>query len=377
MGRMLEALAAGELAEQLGGNSSGILVTNPTDVGYLTGFLGGDSWLVVSRRGAVLISDGRFAEELAAFDEQRGGPVRVFIRTGTIIEAVDQVCKELGLTALGVQAESVTLARRSAVAKAVRSGKPGGVKLVETLGVVARLRIIKDAGEVALLKQAIGVQEAALEAALEQAGKLIKKVGKLTEAHLAAILEYEMKMGGAAGLSFETIAGAGANGSLPHYRAGKGVVRKGVPLLIDWGAVVGGYHGDMTRVVCFGKWPAKIAEVFEVVERAHVAAVAALRAGVTGKAVDQVARGVIAEAGYGERFGHSLGHGIGLDIHEEPRLSQLGEAQELKAGMVVTIEPGVYLPGVGGVRLENDYLVTEDGCKNLCRLGMGLEWSTR
>lgn len=374
---MLEALAAGELAEQLGGNSSGILVTNPTDVGYLTGFLGGDSWLVVSRRGAVLISDGRFAEELAAFDEQRGGPVRVFIRTGTIIEAVDQVCKELGLTALGVQAESVTLARRSAVAKAVRSGKPGGVKLVETLGVVARLRIIKDAGEVALLKQAIGVQEAALEAALEQAGKLIKKVGKLTEAHLAAILEYEMKMGGAAGLSFETIAGAGANGSLPHYRAGKGVVRKGVPLLIDWGAVVGGYHGDMTRVVCFGKWPAKIAEVFEVVERAHVAAVAALRAGVTGKAVDQVARGVIAEAGYGERFGHSLGHGIGLDIHEEPRLSQLGEAQELKAGMVVTIEPGVYLPGVGGVRLENDYLVTEDGCKNLCRLGMGLEWSTR
>jgi len=370
---VLSGLAGGELS----GVRAGLLVTNPKDVGYLTGFLGGDSWLVVSGRGHVLISDGRFAEELAPLDVSKGGAVRVHIRGGTIVDALAQICTELDLAALGLQGESVTLARRGLIAKALRSGKAGGVKLVETSGVVGALRIIKDAGEVGLIKKAIAVQEAALESALAEAGKIIKKSGKLTEAHFAAMLEYEMKMGGATEASFETIAGAGANGSLPHYRAGKGIIKPGVPLLIDWGAVVGGYHGDMTRVVCWGKWPKAIAEVFAVVERAHVTSAAALRPGVTGKAVDKVARDVIAEAGFGERFSHSLGHGLGLDIHEEPRLSHIGEGQELKAGMVVTVEPGIYLPGVGGVRLEDDYLITEDGCKNLSRLGMGMKWSSR
>jgi Xaa-Pro aminopeptidase len=358
-----------------------LLVTNPKDVGYLTGFGGEDSWLVVARigpGGATLLTDFRFQEEAQSLDVSKGGPVRLHVRAGTMLEALAKVVAEVGADAgkgkvrLGVQGEHLTLARRAAIAKACK-----GVTIVETSGLTGALRIIKDEAEVKLIRKAVKVQEEALEEALRQAKKVIKKKGKLTEAHFAAMLEFEMKMGGSTEPSFETIAGAGANASLPHYRAGAGEISKGVPLLVDWGALVGRYHSDMTRVVCFGEWPKKIREIYKVVLAAHDAAVAELGPGKTGKQIDTVARALINQAGYEGKFGHSLGHGIGLDIHEEPRLSQLGEEQELLPGMVVTVEPGIYLPGVGGVRLENDYLITEKGSRCLCELPMDLDWATR
>lgn len=347
-----------------------LLVSAPKDIGYLTGCHIEDSWLLVTATEAVMISDFRFQEELEALG--RSGLARVVIRTGTIVEALTKVVAELKANKLGLQSEHVTLARKQAIAGALKN-----IRLIETSGLVPKLRVIKDEGEVKLISKAVKIQEAALELALAECDKWIKKAGSFTEAQFAATLEYHMKLLGSQQPSFETIAGAGKNGSLPHYRAAGGVVKKGVPLLIDWGAVYEGYHGDMTRVVCWGAWPAKISEIFAIVQDAHDVAVEGLKAGADCKAVDALARDLITKAGYGEQFGHSLGHGIGLDIHEDPGLRKQAGGVQLKSGMVVTIEPGIYLPGVGGVRLENDYVITDKGCKNLCSLKMDMKWSSR
>lgn len=345
-----------------------LLVTDPLDVGYLTGFLGGDSFLLFEGKKSTIISDGRFAEELEPFKKL----CHVHIRENPMFDAVGDVVAKAGTRVLGIQAENLTLARRKFLA-----AKCKGVKLVEVSGMVTEQRAVKDASEVARLERAIEIQEASLEAALDQTGSLLTKKTKVTEAHFAAILEFEMKMRGSPETSFGTIAGSGPNGSLPHYRAGQALIKRNVPLLIDWGATFEGYHGDMTRVVCFGNWPKEIAKVYEIVREAHELAAANLAPGRTGREIDSIARDYITEAGYGPRFSHSLGHGIGLQVHEDPRLSHMGATVELRPGMVVTIEPGIYLPGVGGVRLENDYLITERGAKNLCTLPMDIKWATR
>ncbi|MBY0307904.1 MAG: aminopeptidase P family protein [Phycisphaerales bacterium] len=349
---------------------SHLLVTDPLDVGYLTGFLGGDSYLLLGRGRPTIISDGRFAEELEPLSKT--GLCRVHIRTSPMFDAVGEVVARAGIRRLGIQADHLTLSRRGFLA-----GRCKGVKLVETAGLIAGLRVVKDAHEVEQLVRAVRIQEESLEVALDRLGSLLRKGEPVTESRFAAVLEFEMKLRGSPAPSFETIVGSGPNGSLPHYRAGPALIKRGVPLLIDWGATLGGYHGDMTRVVCFGNWPREIAKVYEIVRIAHELAAANLAPGRSGKEIDAIAREHIAAAGYGERFAHSLGHGIGLQVHEDPRLSHLGAPVELREGMVVTVEPGVYLPGVGGVRLENDYLITRGGARNLCTLPMDMEWATR
>lgn len=362
-----DRLAAAARAAATAGVSH-LLITDPLDVGYLTGFLGGDSFLLLAGTNTTIISDGRFAEELEPFKSV----CKVYIRTNPMFDAVGEVVAKTGAKSLGIQAEHMTLARRGFLA-----AKCKGIKLVETSGLTSALRVVKDAEEVAKLVRAIEIQEEALESALAQLGKLLSKGADVTEAQFAAYLECEMKLLGSPEASFGTIAGSGPNGSLPHYRAGPAAIKKNVPLLIDWGATFAGYHGDMTRVVCFGKWPKEIAKVYEIVRVAHELAAANLAPGRSGKEIDAIARDHISAAGYGDAFSHSLGHGIGLQIHEEPRLSHMGAACELQEGMVVTIEPGIYLPGVGGVRLENDYLITKGGARNLCTLPMDIKWATR
>ncbi len=350
------------------GGGGHFLVTDPLDVGYLTGFLGGDSFLLLAGKQTTLISDGRFAEELQPLKSL----CRVHIRTNPMFDAVGDVVSSAGVKVLGIQADHLTLSRRGFLARRCK-----GVKLVETVGVLAGLRVVKDFTEIEKLLAAINIQERALESALDQLGLLLRKRKTVTEAHFAAILEFEMKMRGSPEPSFGTIAGSGPNASLPHYRAGPAPIARDVPLLIDWGATYDGYHGDMTRVVCFGKWPAKLARVYEIVREAHELAAANLANGRSGKEIDGIAREHITAAGYGPQFSHSLGHGIGLQIHEDPRLSHMGPEAALQTGMVVTVEPGIYLPGVGGVRLENDYLITNRGAQNLCTLPMDIKWATR
>lgn len=335
-----------------------LLITNPNDIHYLTGFHGDDSWFIVTPRRPILISDFRFQEEL---DEITG--VRLLLRAGAIQDAaMDPLSR---YDSVGVQAEYLTVATRKTLARFL-----GARRLKDTTGLVNALRVIKDEFEIKQIKKAVRIQERALLAMLDRVGP-----GD-AERDIAAELEHQMKSLGAEGPSFDSIVAARTNGSKPHYRPSKTKAANNQPLLIDWGAKVGGYCSDMTRTLSFGRWPNPLAEVYTIVLDAQQAAIDAIAPGVCCAAVDAVARDLITKAGYGNEFGHGLGHGIGLDIHENPRLSRYS-TDVLQPGMVVTVEPGVYLPGVGGVRIEDDILVTDRGHRNLCSLPNTIQWSTR
>jgi Xaa-Pro aminopeptidase len=345
-----------------------MLVSNPNDVGYLTGFFGGESYLLISPTIATVISDFRYVEELEETKEHVGPGLNVFSRKGGMAEAVAEVFTATRVDRCGFQAEHLTLADQAAIAKALGKGPQN--RLVSTTNLCQQLRVIKDEHEVALIQKAVKLQEEALKATLKQI-----KAGQ-SEIEVAAILEFEMKTRGSSRPGFETIVAAKANGSLPHYRPGeKTKVTKDQPLLIDWGAVYHGYQGDMTRTFALGKWPKKVQEIYAIVLEAQEASAAALAPGKSTHEVDRIARKIIEDAGYGEEFGHGLGHGLGIS-KEPPWLNPKYPDQKLEIGMVCTVEPGIYLPGVGGVRIEDQYVITEKGAKNFCSLPKDLEWST-
>jgi Xaa-Pro aminopeptidase len=339
-----------------------MLVTNPMDVAYLTGFLGGDSYLLVGPSENTIISDFRYQEELE--------PVRtlanIHIRKGSLPAAVGEVFRAKSVTRCVIQPDAVTLAEHDALRRHVGED----CSLIPVPGLVMTLRAIKDAAEVARIRAAVRIQEGALLAVL----KTIRP-GQ-TELEVAARIEGEMKTRGSREPGFQTIVAARANGSLPHYRPRATTLARNQPLLIDWGAVCDGYHSDMTRTFALGRWPAKIREIYEIVLDAQQMAAAALSPGKSTREIDAIARNHIARHGYGEHFGHGLGHGIGFNGHEEPRLTHMLPETTLQPGQVVTIEPGIYLPGIGGVRIEDDYLITEKGAENLCSLPKDLKWAT-
>ncbi len=337
-----------------------LLVTNPLDVGYLTGFLGGESYLLVGPGRPVVISDFRYQEELE--------PVRpiadIYIRSKGMHESVADVFRERRPDRCGVQSEHLSVAELVSLSALV-----GPDRVTPVAGLIGPMRVVKDEHEVALMQTAIQIQEAALKATLKTL-----KPGQ-TELEIAARLEAEMKTRGSSKCWFESIIAAGPTGSLPHYRPGKNKTAKGKSLLIDWGATHEGYGGDMTRTFAFGKWPAKIKEIYQIVLEAQQTAAAALAPGKSTHEVDGIARDIITRAGYGPQFGHGLGHGLGLS-KEPPYLNRLYPDMTLVAGHVVTVEPGIYLPGVGGVRIEDLYVVTEKGARNLCSLPKDLKWAT-
>lgn len=337
------------------------LITNPFDVGYLTGFLGGDSYLFLSadnKRRPVIISDGRYEAELQPF-----APIAdIHIRTGSFEEAIAEHFG--GVDRCLVQADHLTIAQLDSLGR-----KLGKKKLAPVAGLTTPMRNIKDEGEVKRIRAAIKVQEKALLNILPEV-----RPG-MTELSVAAMLEAEMKTLGASEPGFPTIVATGANAALPHYRPGKVKISKSKALLIDWGCVVDGYHCDMCRCFAFGSWPKQIAEIYAIVLEAQQAAADALAPGKTNHEIDAVARKVIERAGYGPRFNHGLGHGFGMQNKEDPRLNPLYPEQTLEPGHVVTIEPGIYLPGVGGVRLEDDFVVTDRGAKNLSTLPASADWA--
>ncbi|MBC7834748.1 MAG: aminopeptidase P family protein [Phycisphaerales bacterium] len=353
-----------------GKGAAALLVTNPKDVGYLTGFLNGDSYLLVPAdpgADAVIISDFRFQEELEPV--RTGGIARVHIRKRSMLEAVTDVVGGSVRGPLAVQAEHVTVSLRQSLADKLSNGDAS--RLIDTTNLVGRLRAVKDELEIALITHAARIQEAALLAVLPTI-----KPGQ-TELEIAGLLEAEMKSRGSSEPGFQSIIAAGAHGSLPHYRPSGYRLEKNRPLLVDWGAVFQGYHSDMTRTFALGKWDPKIAEIYRIVLDAQEMAAAALAPGKTTTEIDAIARQHIASHGYGEYYGHGLGHGMGLDGHEEPRLSNMLAASTLVPGQVVTVEPGIYLPGIGGVRIEDDYVITATGAKNLCTLPKSMEWASR
>jgi len=336
-----------------------LLVSNAVDIRYLTGFIGDDSWALIPARGSavLILSDNRFQEQI-----KREAPgVKARMRKKGLAEELAKVCAQRGYKAVGVQPDHMTLGVRKALVKQLNAS---AVKPIDD-GLITQ-RSVKARAEVASIRKALSCQQEAFR----KLRRFIKP--GMTEVEVCAKLEYEMRRLGADGPSFPTIVAADANAALPHAIPGPRKLKRGGVVLIDWGAKADGYCSDLTRVLALGSMSRKMREVYQIVLDAQLAGIDAIRPGVALKDVDAAARKVIKRAGYAKEFGHSLGHGIGLDIHEQPVLSARAEGV-LEPGHVVTVEPGIYLPGVGGVRIEDDVLVTARGHRVLSDLPKSLE----
>jgi len=331
-----------------------LLVTNLTNIRYLTGFTGSAALLLVAPDGLVFVTDGRYRDQAA--DELAAAGVEADIRIGRTTEAQRELLAKAagGLARLGLEAEDVSWAQQ----RRFDAEWFEAAELVASTGLVEDLRELKDAGEVARIEAACAIADEALAAVRHRLGE------GATEAEVALELEWEMRRRGADGPSFETIVASGPNGAQPHHRAGERRIGEGDLVVIDFGALVDGYHSDMTRTLAVGALDGTQQRMFDVVRESQAAGVAAVRAGVEAQAVHEVCRSVIREAGWEEAFLHGTGHGVGLDIHEPPRISTTATGS-LADGHVVTVEPGVYLSAHGGVRIEDTVVVTAEGCRPL------------
>jgi Xaa-Pro aminopeptidase len=325
------------------------LVTRLPNVRYLTGFSGSNGQLILTPDDGVFLTDGRYAEQ----SRREVSDLRRALYSGEFARPFAKACEDLEIRRVAFESAGVTYRLYSDLAAT-------GLELVPQRDEVERLRWVKDPEEIQMLRAAQGIADEAFERIV---GKLVEGV---TERDAALELDTLMRHLGAEGLAFDTIMAFGESAAEPHHQPTTRRLARGDMVKIDFGCVVGGYHSDMTRTVAFGEPPPVLREVYEIVRRAQQAGVDGVRAGISGHDADQVARQVIAEAGYAEQYRHSLGHGVGLEIHEGPTLRQ--ESQDvLPAGAVVTVEPGVYIEGTGGVRIEDMVEVTEDGCRVIPR----------
>lgn len=328
-----------------------LLVTNLTNIRYLTGFTGSAGLLVVTPAGLTFVTDGRYGQQAA--DQLAAAGVSAEIRVVNAQKApVVGAVEASGARRLGLEASAVTWSAQRTYA----IDWFADIELVPTVGLVEKLRNTKDDGEIDRIAAACAIADAAL------AEVRPRLADRLTEAQFGLELDTAMRRLGADDVSFETIVASGPNGALPHHRPGSRRIEDGDLVVIDFGALVDGYHSDMTRTVMVGDPTPTQQRMYDVVAEAQAAGVAAVRAGVAASEVDAACRAVIDDAGWGNAFLHSTGHGVGLDIHEDPRVAQTSTAT-LVDRCVVTVEPGVYLPEHGGVRIEDTVVVTPDGCQ--------------
>jgi Xaa-Pro aminopeptidase len=332
-----------------------LIISTLPNVRYLTGFTGSAALLVVNAGGALLTTDGRYRTQSAEQVAVAGAELEITI-AGLAEQRRAVTDFVSGSPKVGLEADNVTWSGQRVWADLLSSAE-----LVPTNNSVEALREVKDAAEIARMERAAAIADAALYEVLPMMSEGV------TEEEFGLALDTAMRRGGAESVAFETIVAAGENSAKPHHHPGPRVIRQGDPVVVDFGATYEGYRSDMTRTFCVDADPVgDMARVFAVVGESQAAGAAAVRPGVATKAVDDVCRAIIAEAGWADRFEHGTGHGVGLDIHEAPTVSQLGTAI-LAPGFVVTVEPGVYLPGLGGVRVEDTLVVTEDGSRTLTR----------
>jgi Xaa-Pro aminopeptidase len=336
-----------------------LLVTNFTNVTYLTGFTGDDSYLLLRDDGETVLSDARYTTQLG--EEAPGVDLHIRSHGTAMVDAVAKVVKSAKIGRLGVEADSMTLALRDSIAD-----KLPKAEFVSTTGLVAELRQIKDRDEIARIRKAVRQAEQAF--GVLRATLSLEK----TEKQVADDLEYQMRLFGSRNRGFQSIVAVGPRAALPHAVPGGLRVGESDFILIDWGADEGLYRSDLTRVLVTGKISAKFAKIYRAVAAAQRRAIAAIRPGARCCDVDRIARRAIAKAGYARYFTHGLGHGLGLEVHEAPRFAAKSK-DVLKPGMVVTVEPGIYQVGWGGVRIEDDVLVTRDGHEVLTRAPKKLE----
>lgn len=330
-----------------------LLVSAPANRRYLSGFTGSSGALLITPERALLITDSRYT--LQAAREAPDFAVHALINPGRPLPAVlKAAAAEQGLTQIGFEAAFVTVAEHRALADALA----GVAELVPLEGLVEQLRVVKEADELAILRRAIAITDAAFAATLPRLRP------EMSEREAAWMLEVALRIGGAEALSFPIIVAAGPNGALPHATPGDEPLGSGRPIVIDMGARVAGYHADLTRTVVLGEADERFWQIYDIVLEAQRRAIAGMRPGIHTHAVDALARDYIGSRGFGEQFGHGLGHGVGLDVHEGPGLRRaLPDAPPvaLQPGMVTSVEPGIYLEGWGGVRIEDLVLVTSEG----------------
>jgi len=330
-----------------------LLVTDEVNVKYLTGFTGDSSFLLLGPKDDQILSDSRYTQQI----EEECPGLDMAIR-GPATTTIDLAAKTLGaakLRDLGIETHSMTVAFRDRLDDALPS-----TSLAPSGGLVEELRMIKDREEIETLRCSIRIAARGFEVLRSTLSP------EKTELQIRDELEFVMRGFGAQDRGFDSIVAVGPRAALPHAIPTSQRVEESGLLLVDWGAQYSHYISDLTRVLVTGKLTPKLARIYNVVLAAQMKAIETIRPGATGEDVDAAARGVITDAGFGKRFQHGTGHGIGLQVHESPRMAE-GCAVELRPGMVVTVEPGIYIPGWGGVRIEDDILVTRDGHEVLSR----------
>jgi Xaa-Pro aminopeptidase len=343
------------LRQQLGAaGSEAILVSKIDNVHYLTGFTGSAGLVYVDADRLVAMTDGRYRDQIT--EELAAADVQADIVVGRLGEQRDALRKLVSSsTRLALEASNVSWAERNELARLLP-----GVTLVPTEGVVEALRRVKDPGELARIERAAEIADIAL------AQVKTRLAQEISERDFAAELEFEMRMRGADGPSFDTIVASGPNAALPHARPSARRIVENELVVIDFGALVDGYHSDMTRTLCAGTPSRQLADAADAVLAAQRAGVRTVRAGVPACDVDAACRGVLEEADLGHAFVHPTGHGVGLEIHEAPLLAA-GVTEALRLGAAVTVEPGAYLPGIGGIRIEDTVVVEDQGARALTR----------
>jgi Xaa-Pro aminopeptidase len=326
-----------------------ILISQPENRRYLSGFTGSAGWLVITAQEAILATDFRYYEQAG-----REAPDFQLAKIKTRFEdLLPELLSDLEIKRLGFESEHASVHQFYSWSEAANS-----VEWLPQRQTVEQIRAVKDEGEVQALRRSVALTDAAFAHLLD-----VLEPG-MTEEEAAWQIEAYMRTHGASKVAFNLIVAAGPNGAMPHASAGKHRIAEGEAIVIDIGCIVDGYCSDMTRTICLGKPDSRYLEVWQIVRRAQETAEATIRAGMTGVEADASAREVIEKAGYGDNFGHGLGHGVGLAVHEmpwaNPRLDNV-----LEAGMVLTVEPGIYLPGEFGVRIEDLVIIGEEGVEVL------------
>jgi len=336
-----------------------MLVTDPINVRYLSGFTGDSSYLLIGSERAEMLSDGRYEIQLS--EQCPNLPALIRPPGELIMDLVKTVINESNHKRIGIEAGDVNLGQYQELCE-----KCPGVRFVSTDSVVQEQRMVKDAEEIAIVRQSIHIAQRSFQSLLPMLSS------KWSERAIAHELEANMRFLGAEGASFKPIVAFNAASALPHYEPANVFLPSQGTVLIDWGARFGGYASDLTRTMTIGKISDKWEHAFQSVLEAQLAAIEAIRPGAEGKEIDRIVREKLKQSGYDKEFNHGLGHGFGLEIHESPRMSPNCE-HTLLPGMVITVEPGVYLSGQFGIRIEDDVLVTENGCEVLSDLPKGLD----
>ncbi len=350
-----------KLLDQISAELDALLVTHLPNIRYLSGFTGSAGVLVAAGKNSILFTDGRYRQQ--AKDEARNS--KVAISNSSALQAAAQWIADHQLRVIGIEAEHMTVSMRSALRRML----PAGTRLRETRNEIESIRMVKDEEELKRIREAARLGSSLVDTALQAVRPGVSEI------EVAGEMEYDARQKGAEAMSFETIVASGARSALPHGRASAARIGRGF-VVLDFGVILAGYCSDKTRTVYVGKPTARDRQMYEAVREAQQAAIDTVRAGIAAGEVDSAARSVLRRAKLDKHFTHSTGHGVGLEIHEPPRIGS-NQTEPLRAGMVITIEPGVYVAGEGGVRIEDMVIVTEQGCEVLWPATKGLDNAVR